>query len=236
MRDDQLEAWVLSVVDLVTAGQRVEDSRVELKAEWPTELDKAARQVAGQLNAGGGSPALWIIGLVEGRGVVSFLPTDPAQWFGQFESYFDGLAPRAHVLNVPARGGLVFALLFDSTRRPFVVKNPVYGQPGGGWVSLEVPWRDATRVRSVKREDLIRLLVPALELPSLELRGAQASVEIGGDESGRECLFWVASIQLYVTPRSGRPVVFPTHRAAMQLRMSGEKPIELTMLWRSDSS
>jgi hypothetical protein len=35
MRTEELEVWVLSIVDAVGAGRRVEDSRVELKADWP---------------------------------------------------------------------------------------------------------------------------------------------------------------------------------------------------------
>jgi hypothetical protein len=36
------------------------------------------------------------------------------------------------------------ALLFDTSRRPFVVKNPVYGNVNGGPVAFEVPWREGT--------------------------------------------------------------------------------------------
>lgn len=47
---EQVEAWVLSIVDRVRKKQRIEDDRVELKAEWP-EIAKAARRVAGHANA-----------------------------------------------------------------------------------------------------------------------------------------------------------------------------------------
>jgi len=41
MRTVEVEAWVLSLVDRIGAGQHVEDSRVELKADWP-EASKPA--------------------------------------------------------------------------------------------------------------------------------------------------------------------------------------------------
>jgi hypothetical protein len=84
MRSEHLEAWVLSIVDDVIAGRRVEDSRVELKADW---LSKVVAEV-------------------------------------------DGLAPSLRDLVVPTSSGPVVALLFDVSRRPFAVKNTVFGQKG----------------------------------------------------------------------------------------------------------
>ena len=68
MRNEQLEAWVLSFVDHVIAGRRIEDSRVELKADWP-KPKSAARRIAGHANAADSDSILWIIGLAEGKGV-----------------------------------------------------------------------------------------------------------------------------------------------------------------------
>src|SRR6185369_18070838 len=157
---EQVEAWVLSIVDRVRARQPIEDDRVELKADWP-DVEKAARRVAGHANASGGGSVLWIIGLDEKRGVVPFAGTDPATWLQQLNAQFDGLGPSVETLSIPTDGGGVYALLFDTARRPFVVKNSAHGSSGGGSVSLEVPWREGTGIRSARREDLIRLLVPA---------------------------------------------------------------------------
>src|SRR2546428_9721512 len=74
MKVEQLEAWVLAVVDQVPNGHRVEDSRVELKSSWPIPAE-AARRIAGHANASGGAPIPWIIGLDEQRGVVPFAST-----------------------------------------------------------------------------------------------------------------------------------------------------------------
>lgn len=166
MRPAQIEAWVLSLVDQITAGKRVEDSRVELKAQWP-EPQTAARRIAGHANASGGDPILWVIGLDETRGVVSVDPVEFADWWAQAKKEFDGIEPLVTDLTVPASGGTLIALLFDTSRRPYVVKNPAYGKPGSGPVTLEVPWRTATAVHSARREDLIRLLAPMQSLKAL---------------------------------------------------------------------
>lgn len=64
MRQIEIEAWVLRVIEQVKRGQSNEDSRVELKARW-IEPEKAARQIAGHANAARGDKILWIIGLDE---------------------------------------------------------------------------------------------------------------------------------------------------------------------------
>ena len=59
MRMNDLETRVLLIADAVRAGHPDEDSRVELKGEWPDDPQKAARQLGGQANAAGGEPLLW---------------------------------------------------------------------------------------------------------------------------------------------------------------------------------
>jgi hypothetical protein len=167
MRPEQIETWVLRLVDTVARGDRIEDSRVELKADWPDPI-KAARRIAAHANASGGETVLWVIGLDEAKGVVPITPTNTADWVAQIESQFDQLAPRLiRDLVIPTATGLTAtgtgtlqALLFEASRRPYVVKNPVRGQANVGPVELEVPWRKGTAVSSAHREDLIRMLTP----------------------------------------------------------------------------
>jgi hypothetical protein len=64
MLSQQLEGGVLHLVDRVVKGERVEDFRVECKADWPPAA-RAARRIAGQANTARGEPILWIIGLHE---------------------------------------------------------------------------------------------------------------------------------------------------------------------------
>ena len=168
MRPAQLEAWILLLVDQVSKGAKIEDSRVELKAEWP-EPPKAARRIAGHDNASHGESVLWVIGLDENRGIVPVSIPDLADWVPQVSAQFDGGIAPSILLNlvVPAGGETLTGLLFDTARRPYVVKNSAHGKPEGGPVTLEVPWRDGTRVRSARREDLIRLLAPLQTLKPL---------------------------------------------------------------------
>ena len=92
-----------------------------------------------------------------------------ATWFTQVEAEVDGLSPVHTDLNVPTTGQTVVAMLFETERAPFVVKNPAYGQTGGGPVELEVPWRDGTRVRSARRSEMVRLLSPLAESPKMKV-------------------------------------------------------------------
>jgi hypothetical protein len=182
MRPAQIEAWVLHLVDRVVAGERIEDVRVELKAQWP-EAKAAARRIAGHANSSAGDPVLWVIGLDEIKGVVPISPIELADWRAQVEAEFDGIAPEFIDLAVPTETGTLVGLLFDTSRRPYVVKNPVFGKRGGGPASLEVPWRSGTAVRSAKREDLIRLLAPLPSpLEQRRQRTAQASLDELGDD------------------------------------------------------
>jgi hypothetical protein len=225
---EQIEAWVLSIVDRVREKQPIEDDRVELKADWP-DAAKAARRIAGHANASGGGSLLWIIGLDEQRGVVPFATTDPAMWVQQLHAQFDGLGPSVETLSVPTDGGGVYALLFDTARRPFVVKNSVHGTSGGGPVSLEVPWREGTAVRSARREDLIRLLVPALNLPAFEVLEVNASASLvdASEEHPEKSLDWSVSVELYVTPRTSERVVLPVHRVSLELLNPGQKALQM---------
>jgi len=58
MKKQQIEAWALRVVDQVNRQQAHEDSLVELKTEWPADIHKAARQIAGHANSAHGEPVL----------------------------------------------------------------------------------------------------------------------------------------------------------------------------------
>jgi hypothetical protein len=226
MRSEQLEAWVLSIVDRVRQGQRIEDDRVELKADWP-DIEKAARRVAGHANSEAGESILWVIGLKETVGVVAFASADPAGWLRQLHAQFDGLGPSVQTLSVPTTSGDVYALLFDTARRPFVVKNPVHGKPDGGPVSLEVPWREGTSVRSARREDLIRLLVPPSLLPMCEILAVDASASrVAGPKA--HVVAWSVDIQLYLTPRTSDMVVLPFHRASLELLNPGQPALQMS--------
>jgi len=224
MTPAQLEHWILSVVDRAKSGHAVEDSRVELKARWP-EAVKAARRIAGHANASGGAAILWVIGVDEDtKAVTAAEPQDLADWWPQVRACFDGLAPGLVNLAVPTGDGTVVGLLFDTTRAPFVVRNPAHGTPGGGPVEWEVPWREGTAVRSARREDLVRLLVPLQQLPEVELLTCRLVVNVqtrGSAPTQTQSLTWDLRMELYITPVSDAAVVIPFHRSTLTLAVPG---------------
>ena len=218
MKAHELEAWVLEIVDRVHAKQPVEDSRVELKAEWPSEPNRAARRLAGHCNAMHGEPVLWVIGLDEKRGVVGAGHREVPEWFGQVGKQFDGVVPELmRDLNVPVGNSTVVGLLFNTDRVPFVVKNPIHGP-----VDREVPWREGTAVRSAKREDLLRLLVPLQRLPDVSVLSITFFTILGpvekltDPEHDQNCRLFA---ELYVTPNARNELVIPFHQCEARVSL-----------------
>lgn len=224
MRPSNLEAWVLRIVDAFRSHAPLEDSRVELKSEWP-DPRRSARQLAGHANAAGGDQILWIIGLDEARGVIGTSHEEFSQWYAQVQAQFESLAPSVLDLNVPVEGKFLVALLFDTERAPFVVKNPRYGTDPGVHVQCEVPWREARSTRSATRADLIRILVPASSLPEVELLSSDVTVHARGPakDAPPSSFTWHLEMRLYFVPRRmGDALVIPFHRceAAVHVRSS----------------
>jgi hypothetical protein len=210
----QIEAWALAVAERVASGQPVEDARVEIKAEWP-DPTAAARRIAGHANAARGEQILWVVGLDERRGGVGAAPNELASWWQRVASEFEGLAPTVVELIVPIPDGpSVVALVFDTDRAPFVVRNPVFGKTGGGPVELEVPWREQTAVRSARRSDLLRMLVRQVACPLVECLSARLAVitRPGGDYGTLSL-----DADLYITPTTVERIVVPYHTYELSL-------------------
>ncbi len=218
MKAHQIESWALSIIDRVEAGQPIEDSRVELKSEW-IPAEKAARRIAGHANAASGAPILWLIGVDEEEGVVGARREDLADWYPQVRSQFDGLAPQLVDHDIPVGDKTVVALLFESERAPFVVKNPCFGKEGGGPVALEVPWREGTGTRSARRGDLLRLLSPLQGLPDFEVLGGDLVARRRTSEDGSVLQWWLR-LELYVQPGGEDRIVIPFHRCRATFEVS----------------
>jgi len=234
MRAHEIEDWTLRVIKQVESGQPNEDYRVELKAQWPN-VKKTARQLAGHANAAHGEPILWLIGVDEEKGIVGINNEELANWSAQVRAEFDGLAPQIlRDLNVPVAGTTVVALLFDTDRAPYLVKNPAYGQSNGGPVQLEVPWREARSTRTALRSDLLRILSPIQQAPSFELLNAGLKVypELGGrDAYGDQTysddpknLTWKLYMEFYVAPRADAHVVIPFHHCGASFEIPRHIP------------
>lgn len=225
MRDPEVEGWVLRIIRLIEAGYAIEDGRVELKREWPDPVG-AARRMAGHCNASSAPSVLWVIGLDEMEGPVPFQSVDLAVWWPQVEKNFDQVSPTMRSLVVPVGDHAVTALLIDAARAPYVVRNPSFGGPNGGPVQREVPWRDGTRVRTARRDDLMRILAPRLRLPEVEILSAQIRANAGpvdqdpvqGNVVPRdppEFLEWRLQVTTYLAPRGRERVVIPCHRSSI---------------------
>lgn len=211
MRIHEFEAWILDVAELVQAGRPNEDSRVELKREW-IEPRRAARRIAGHANAARGAEILWIVG-VDPKGdpssrVAGAHDEDLASWWDQVASHLDGPPPRleSRVLRVDGKG--IVGLLMDTTTAPYVVKNPDSGP------DLEVPWREGTRVRSARREDLIRLLSPLRSRPSFET----LSAEVVYARRSERTSFRFRAV-LYMDRLLDNEAVIPFHRSHATVRL-----------------
>jgi hypothetical protein len=208
MTPSEIERWALRVVEQVKSGQPNEDARVELKTEWPADAYKAARQIAAHANPAGGEPILWVIGVDQKGVVVGADHNELSKWHKQVESHFDELAPGVTDVNVPIDGKTIVALLFDTERRPFVIRSL-----NSGPVTYEVPWRGATSNRSAKRAELVRLLGSSPRLPKWEVVNGTLNVEwterprVLGNKHR-----WTLNLKLYVEPDGNARISVPFHR------------------------
>lgn len=224
MRKQHLEARVLELVDWVERGRAVEDDRIELKAQWPTDLYRAARQIAGLANASRASSVLWIVGLDERGGVVESLdPVEVSQWWAQVARHFDEEAPGLQCLIVPTGGEkYVVALQFETERAPYLVNTL-----GGGRIEREAPWREGNSTRTAHRHELLRAVVAQARVPELELvrgnlsiRGVDPYSGSGDDDTLSRVIELNASVFISAEGES----VLPQHRQSWTIELDGHEP------------
>ena len=214
----QIEFWAREIIDRVKAGRPSEDGRVEVKSDWISDHQDAARRIAGQANAARGEPILFIFGVDEkGRAVAGASGTNTADWYAQVGKHFDGFFPpmRDHIFQ--ADGGTVVALQFDTDGAPFVVRIGTAGK-----ITHEVPWREGTRIRSAGRAELLKILVPATRMPEVDLLSARLGLQMRANEGPGPLTtlpyVWRALVGVYVTPRVAAAITFPAHRCEFYVR------------------
>lgn len=181
MRGQILEARVLQIVDIVLRGGYIEDSRVELKSEWPSDHARAARQIAGLANAGSGDEVVWIIGVDErAHALREVVPTELQNWWLATAKRFSEVAPELQSLVVPVPSGeTVVALAFDTSRAPYLVTTD-----GKSGVEREIPWREGNATRSARRSEILRTVVDQSRTPQLELVRASLEFQVGRHHPG----------------------------------------------------
>jgi hypothetical protein len=220
LRPQQLEARVIELVDLVLAGGRIEDDLVECKGQWPDPRRRpSVRQLAGAANKARGEPILWIIGLDEGAQMLTEVRSvDVADWWPAISSHFDPPAPELehHIVVPVGEGQAVTALRFLTDRSPYVI----LGGGEDGKLDREVPIRDGTRTRSARRDELLRLLIPAVAPPAAQLLSATLTVDYApakDDAPAHAPFLDTTSFQLHATIFFDQPamstgvVMLPKH-------------------------
>jgi len=205
MKKYQIEAWTLDIIQRVETGQPHEDFRVELKRTWISP-HKAARRIAGHANAAHGDTILWLIGVDERQGVIGADHQDLAEWYQQVKNQFDGIHPTLTDLNIPYNDRTVVALLFETDRAPFVVKNPCYGTRSHN-IGMEVPWREGTSIRTATRSELLKILAPLRALPQFDIWDGRLAVKkMKGPADHYD---WNLSLKLYLIPQDSSRIVIP---------------------------
>jgi hypothetical protein len=214
MKQIEIESWALGVLERAEKKQSIEDSRVELKTVWP-EPAKTARQLAGHANAARGEPILWLIGVDEKQTkIVGANPQELSIWLSQLKTWFDGLAPELEHVNVPHNGVTVSALCFDTSRFPYVVKNPAFGKTSGEAIQFEVPWREGNSTRSATRSNLVSMLSGLPLLPKVEIRSGEIAFV---PKSAQHPSYWKFALAVYMVPLSQGSLTFPFHKCSAVL-------------------
>jgi hypothetical protein len=90
---------------------------------------------------------------------------DFARWIAPVLAYFDQLPPTYFDLNVPTPANqTVVAVVFETDRVPYVVKNHHFGSRNDDPIALEVPYRRGTEVRRATRAEILLMLSDAQSL------------------------------------------------------------------------
>ena len=218
MLPSQIENWALQIIERVESKQSIEDSRVELKSKW-IDPQKGARRLAGHANAARGEPILWLIGIDEDEGVKGVEKEELSVWMNKVQTAFESTSPSLQDIAISHNGKTVLALLFETDRAPFVIKVPEFGKMKG-LPSHEVPWREGTETRTARRSDLIKILVPIIHEPEIELLDGKMVLS-----KSTEVFVWNLDIQIYITPEMGTSFAIPFHRCQVSFDIEGKLPL-----------
>lgn len=182
-----------------------------MKADWPTDATKAARQIAGHANAAYGSNILWIIGLDEEKGIVGATDNEVANWWRSVQSHFDQ-APPALDLNtvVYVDDDSLVALYVSTDNAPFVVMNSGHKRK----IDREVPWREGNSTRTARQSDLLKLLVPIVHQPQIEIRQIGVKARSMKNDTYR----FAVEISTYLTYLNDKTLHIPSHLCQIDLK------------------
>lgn len=214
----QLEDIVQRLIMSAKAGGPVEDSFVELKAQVPRDLGRAAKQLGGHANASAGHPVIWILGVDESGNVWGAKRKEVVSWYPRLAAQFDGPAPRfSKCCNVAVAGSSVAAIVFSTDEPPYVIRK------ADG--TTEVPWRVGDFTSTASRDDLLGLLSRYAHVPEAQVLSAELSA------TDRDAGDWyvILSLRMYLKPRTRRPVTIPLHECSGSFLLCGAK--EAVQFW-----
>jgi hypothetical protein len=215
----EIEAWALEVVERVKSDQQLEDRRVELKREWPRpeegKYHRTARQLAGLANANYPNSVLWVIGVDERRRlVVGADAVETSQWWSMVASCFDGDPPDLADVAVTVGDRTVVALCFETTTAPYMVNNPL-AKSSGHEIAREVPWREGTKVRTIRKHELRTLLAPRMTVPDILIHGASLTVHTRQGEDSQQTRSWTGELVWSVESLVPKRLTFPLHKMTL---------------------
>jgi hypothetical protein len=206
MRPVEIEAAAYGYLEMVTAGRKIEDSRIECKATWPDDPWKAARQIAGHANAARNDWIMWLIGVDEkAQAVPGVDPEEYANWWPQVKRWFDGEPPVLLERNIQFGDITVAALYLETRSAPYVITRSTAP-------NFEVPWREGTETKTARRQDLVKILVPLTSAPEIDFIRID---RIGTHQKLAERI----EATFYIVPR--RRLIIPIHHIQVTTECSG---------------
>ncbi len=216
MRRQDVEVLADEVIRRVVEHRytKQEDHRVQLKREWPADPRKAARQIAGHANAARGEDIVWLIGVDEDGSVQSVAEAEFANWWAQVRSHFDESAPTCRVYLRHWSNETIPVLHMETGAAPFVVKT------GQSAPSREVPWMERG-TDSASRRELLKILVPAVGAPEIEVLGGALPASEFQPLPGERKLRGNFNAHLYFCARATEPIFFACHHISVEAVFSG---------------
>jgi hypothetical protein len=216
---DRIVGTTLERIEQLKNIVQPEDTLLELKGPWSTDYNKAARQLAGRLNAAKGDYVLWLFGVDEKEGMVTLDNVDVTPWYQNIKKEFDGQAPNFRHYNIQCKAGLIVALLFVGGESLYQVKTAHFGKEKGERCQFEVPWHEAGTTRTATRNEILGMLLPKVKKPSLEIIHARLEYK-----PNKALACWG---QFYVVPQNGDELFFPFHKVAAVVISGGSKSLVL---------
>lgn len=226
MTPRDVEVWAGQVLEEIAAGRTIEDTLVELKAEWPTNHLKTARRIAAHANAARGETILWLFGASDkdGGSIPGVNPTEFQNWWGQVRKIFNEDFPVPIERRVIYGKLQVMAVAFLTNLAPYVITVP---EKEVGF-SREVPFREGQDTKSATRSQLVRILAPVNRLPLIEILTCSATVGIGQPGGTDDWSYsWSLDAKLFIAQPADQHTTLATHKSEAAIILDGVEILSL---------